>query len=87
MKREEGYLLKKIADEYVLVPVGERAEEVNEVFTFTETAAYIYEHAEEAADIQELICIASRGYNVPESVVAEDVEEVVSFMKKKGLLR
>ena len=41
MKRAEGFLLKKIADEYVVVPTGKKAEEVNEVFTLTGTAAYI----------------------------------------------
>ena len=80
MKRTEGFLLKKIADEYVIVPTGKKAEEVNEVFTLTGTAAYIYSHVEEATGIDGLIQMISREYH------AEDVRQVVGVMKEKGLL-
>lgn len=86
MKRAEGFLLKKIADEYVIVPTGKRAEEVNEVFTLTETATFIYNHADEADGIDGLIRMVSQEYHVAEEAVADDVLQVVGYMKKKGLL-
>ena len=86
MKRAEGFLLKKIADEYVIVPTGKKAEEVNEVFTLTGTAAYIYSHIEEATGIDGLIQMISREYHAEEETVAEDVRQVVGVMKEKGLL-
>ena len=86
MKRAEGFLLKKIADEYVIVPTGKKAEEVNEVFTLTGTAAYIYSHVEEATGIDGLIQMISRDYHAEEEAVAEDVRQVVGVMEEKGLL-
>lgn len=86
MKKAEGYILRRIADEYVLLPCGKRAEEVNEVVTLSETAAFIYEHAEEITEVEEMIRLVSKEYQVEEKIVREDVKEVVRYMKQKGYL-
>lgn len=38
MKKTEGYIVKELEDEYIVLPVGERTEEVNEVISLSETA-------------------------------------------------
>lgn len=86
MKKVSGYLLREVADEYVLVSYGERAEEVNEALTFSETAAFIYKHVEEAETLEELIQLVCEEYQVEKALVSEDVKEVVAFMKKKGII-
>ena len=40
-------MLRKVMDEYALIPYKETAEEINQVITLSEIAAYIYEHAPE----------------------------------------
>ena len=42
MKKTEGYIVKELEDEYIVLPVGERTEEVNEVISLSETAGFIY---------------------------------------------
>lgn len=86
MKKTEGYLIKRLENEYVLLPFGERAEEVNEVISLSETAGFMYLHAEEADSVDELAEIVSREYEVEKSVVYEDVEAVVKTLKQKGVL-
>ena len=56
MKKTKGYVIRKLEEEYVLLPTGKRAEEVNEVISLSETAGFIYLHAEEAASIPEGRC-------------------------------
>ena len=41
MKKTEGYIVKELEDEYIVLPVGERTEEVNEVISLSETAGFI----------------------------------------------
>ena len=36
MKKTEGYIVKELEDEYIVLPVGERTEEVNEVISLSE---------------------------------------------------
>ena len=45
MKKEKGYILKRIADEYNIFPCGEKAEETQEVLTLSESAAWIYNNS------------------------------------------
>ena len=47
MKQKGNFMLRKVMDEYALIPYKETAEEINQVITLSEIAAYIYEHAPE----------------------------------------
>lgn len=86
MKKTEGYLIRKLEDEYVVLPFGKRAEEVNEVISLSETAGFMYLHAEEASSADELAELVCREYGVERSVVYEDVVAVVRTLREKGLL-
>ena len=86
MKKIEGYRIRKLEDEYVVLPFGKRAEEVNEVISLSETAGFMYLHAEEADSAEELAELVSKAYEVEKSVVYEDVVSVVRTLKEKGLL-
>ena len=86
MKKTRGYRIRKLEDEYVVLPFGKRAEEVNEVISLSETAGFMYLHAEEADSVDELAELVSREYGVDKTVVYEDVVSVVRILKEKGLL-
>ena len=86
MKKTEGYRIRKLEDEYVVLPFRKRAEEVNEVISLSETAGFMYLHAEEADSAEELAELVSKAYEVEKSVVNEDVVSVVRTLREKGLL-
>ena len=86
MKKANGYILKKIADEYAIFPCGEQAEEVNEVLTLSESAAWIYEHAEEADTIEKLAELLGKEYGVVAEGVVRDVQEVITFLQQKHVI-
>lgn len=86
MKKTEGYRIRKLEDEYVVLPFGKRVEEVNEVISLSETAGFMYLHAEEADSAEELAELVSKAYEVEKSVVYEDVVSVVRTLREKGLL-
>ena len=54
MKKAEGYIMKRLEDEYIILPYGKKTEEVREVVTLSETAGFIYENAEQAENIEQL---------------------------------
>lgn len=86
MKKTEGYIMKKLGDEYVILPYGKKTEEVNEVVTLSETAGFIYENAEFAENIKQLADLVGKEYGVDTSMVYTDVSEVVETLRKKGIL-
>ena len=73
MKKTEGYIVKRLEDEYLVLPTGKRTEEVNEVISLSETAGFIYLLAEEAENIDELAQIVGKEYGIDSSEVYEDV--------------
>ena len=49
MTRKGDFVLRQLADEYVLIPYGATTEKMNQVLTLSETAAFIYEQTGDAA--------------------------------------
>ena len=86
MKKTEGYIVKRLEDEYLVLPTGKRTEEVNEVISLSETAGFIYLHAEEAENIDELAQIVGEEYGIDSSEVYEDVKSVVKTLQDKRIL-
>ena len=86
MKKTEGYIVKRLEDEYLVLPTGKRTEEVNEVISLSETAVFIYLHAEEAENIDELAQIVGKEYGIDSSEVYEDVKSVVKTLQDKRIL-
>ena len=86
MKKTEGYIVKRLEDEYLVLPTGKRTEEVNDVISLSETAGFIYLHAEEAENIDELAQIVGKEYGIDSSEVYEDVKSVVKTLQDKRIL-
>ena len=86
MKKTEGYIVKRLEVEYLVLPTGKRTEEVNEVISLSETAGFIYLHAEEAENIDELAQIVGKEYGIDSSEVYEDVKSVVKTLQDKRIL-
>lgn len=86
MKKEKGYILKRIADEYNIFPCEEKAEETQEVLTLSESAAWIYEHVEETDSVKVLAELLSEEYGIRAEEVLQDVQEVIDFLQEKGVV-
>ena len=86
MKKAEGYVVKKLEDEYLVLPAGKRTEEVNEVISLSETAGFIYMHAEQAKNIDELVRTVAEEYGTEPAEVREDVKNVVQTLQEKGII-
>lgn len=86
MKKTEGYVVRRLEDEYLVLPSGRRTEEVNEVISLSETAGFIYMHAERAENVYELTQLVAEEYEIEPAEILEDVRNVVLTLQKKGIL-
>lgn len=86
MKKAADYVVKKLEDEYLILPTGKRTEEVNEVISLSETAGFIYMHAEQAENIDELARLVAEEYEIEPAEVIEDVRNVVRTLQEKRIL-
>ena len=86
MTRKGEFVLRQLADEYVLIPYGATTEKMNQVLTLSETAAFIYEQTGEAVSEEEIACRLGKVYDVPAEEVQEDVNAVLQTLQNCGVL-
>lgn len=83
---KNNYLLREIAGEYMLVPLGERGLTFNSIVTFNETAAFIWKRLEENLTEEEIAKALTLEYNVTYQQALEDVQQLIGYLKEKNVL-
>lgn len=87
MKIKDGFLLREIADMWVVVPLGERVIEFNGLVNLSESGALIWRALEkEVHDKSELIKLLIDKYEVEEVVARMDTDEFLSNITQRGFM-
>ena len=86
MKKVKDFLCREIAGEYILIPTGNTTEKFNGMITLTETAAFIYNHIEEAKTFEELIDMILKEYQVDRETSAIDAIIFINHLLQEGLI-
>lgn len=86
MKIKEGFVVRKIANQYMAVPVGSRAKELHGMIGLNETAAFLWELLKENRTEGELAAILYEEYEITEEKALETVKKFGEQLKKEGVL-
>jgi Coenzyme PQQ synthesis protein D (PqqD). len=86
MKIKSGFMLRQIADTWVVVPLGERIVEFNGLISLSETGALLWKKLALGAEEQDLIDALLQEYDVDETTAREDSLEFMKSIQEKGLL-
>lgn len=87
MKIKEGFILKEIAGNFVVVPVGEDLVDFSSMITTNETGAFLWEKLQNGATEEELCqSIVSEYEGVSYEVALSDVKEFVNTLKEKNIV-
>ena len=73
MKTNNNFILRNIADEYVLIPVKEAAQSFNGMLHLTSTADYIWECVDKCDNLDEVIKSLMNEFEVDEEIAKNDV--------------
>lgn len=86
MKIKEGFVVRKIANQYMAVPVGARAKELHGMIGLNETAAFLWELLEEERTAGELAERLYDEYEISEEGALETVRKFIELLGKEGVL-
>ncbi len=86
MRRKNGYLLREIGGQKIVVAVGERTRDFTGMITFTESGALLWEALGEEQTEDRLAEQLTAVYDVPCEQAAADVHRFVCKMREAGLL-
>ena len=86
MKIKDGFLLKEVAGNNIIVPIGDNLVDFSAMITINETGAFLWKLLQNGAEIDELVTAMTGEFEVDENTAKEDINDFVNVLKEKGIL-
>ena len=86
MKLKEGFLLREVAGQIVVLPIGGNLD-LNMMITLNETGKFLWERLREETNVQTLVDALLAEYDVDRPRAEQSVEAFVEKLKNNGLLQ
>lgn len=86
MKIKDNFILRRVADSYVVVPVGSMTLDFNGIINLNETGAFLFEILQNGADKQELLDKMLDEYEVSRTSAQADIEAFIKKLRDADIL-
>lgn len=86
MKIKEGFMLRNVADNYIVVPVGKASLEFKGLINLNGVGAFIWECLEKETTIEEVIDKVIQEYGIDSELAARDVNNFINKLVEAKLL-
>ena len=86
MKIKENYMLRKVADCYVVVPIGEAVAEFNGMINLNEVGAFLWRQLETETTFEAVLSAMLEEYDVEEAVAKADLEKFIGELNEANLI-
>ena len=86
MKVKGEYVLREISGDYILIPIGKTALEMNGMITMDEVGVTIWKGIEAEKTEKEILQKILETYEVDETTAKADMEEFIGKLKDAGLV-
>ena len=85
MKLKEGFIMRQVAGETIVVPSGDELN-LNMMITLNDTGKFLWQRLEAGADPEELVQGMLAEYDVDEQTARRGVERFVAKLQERGFL-
>lgn len=86
MKLKYNFIVNKVADNYMAVPVGNDVVDFNGILKLNETAAFIIEQLNEEITYDALVSAVKQHFDSENSAAVKSVDNIVNVLKENNLL-
>lgn len=86
MKVKKEYILKTVAGQHIVVPIGAEAKRFHGMITLNDTGKFLFESLNEDTSIEHLILRLVEAYEVTPEVAKKDVEKFINLLDKHQIL-
>ncbi len=87
MKIVEGFILKNIADTFVVVPLGTNTVSFRSIISLNETGAFLWSQLENEITKDQLLEAMLNEYDIDEATATADIEAFIEKLTEAGLLK
>lgn len=85
MKIKEGFILRNVADNYVVVPIGEATVDFNGMMSLNETGAFLFGKLIEGIEKDKLVEELMEEYDVDQERAEKDVTAFIEKVENEDL--
>ena len=86
MKIKDGFLLRQVGGNNVVVPVGAQAVDFRCIITLNEVGAFLWKQLSNDCAVADLVEALLGEYDVTADIATADVERFVASLREKNLL-
>ena len=86
MKVSKDLILREVAGEYILIPVGKTALKIHGMINLSESAVLLWKKLQEDCTEEELVQALLVEYDIDRETAAADVRELIEQMQKIGVI-
>ena len=86
MKLKKEFVIREVAGDYLLVPVGQTALSLNGMMILNDTGAFLWEKLPEAADEAALVDTLLEEFEVDRPTAEADVKEFLDQLRELEIL-
>ncbi len=86
MEIKKNVILRTVAGENMLIPVGDTVFEYNGIFCLTESGKLLWEQIKYGAEKEQLIDLLINEYEIDYKTASEDVTEFLGKLSEYGII-
>lgn len=86
MKINKEFILREIAGEYILVPIGDTPLSFNGLITVNDVGAFIWNNIEKSSSEEELLNLILDEYEVDKGSAKEDLDEFLGKLRESEII-
>lgn len=86
MKIKENYMLRKVADTYVVVPIGKEVSNFNGMINLNSAGAFLWQQMETDISFDNLLELFMSEYEVDSDTATKDLRKFISNLEESNLL-
>ena len=86
MKIKEGYILREVAGNYVVLPIGQATLDFNGMISLNGTGAFLFDLMKTETNEEEMLEKLLETYQIDEETAKKDVAEFVEKIKGAGIV-
>ncbi len=86
MKIKQGFILKQVANQYVVVPVDKAAINFNGMITLNHSSKILYDALAKDVTEQDLVNILLEEYDLSEEYAVRDVKSFIKLLEERNVI-
>ncbi len=86
MKLKNGFTIKEITGDYIVVPTGDNYLDFGAVISLNETGAFLWNQLQNSKNIDELSAALVAEYDIDSDTAKADTDDFVNLLKEHGLM-